>query len=144
MSQYKYNSSDLIKKDMNELTDRERFLLTESKTFCIYPWIHLHAYPTGEAYPCCHAEMGVGQIGNCRTHTLEQIWNGEKQTKLRADMLSETANPACGRCYEQEDSGFFSGRKSANKHHGHHVDRVLNTKQDGAVDQFEMTYWDIR
>ena len=47
MSQYKYNSSDLIKKNMNELTERERFLLTESKTFCIYPWIHLHAYPTG-------------------------------------------------------------------------------------------------
>ena len=144
MSRYKYNSSDLIKKDMNELTDRERFLLTESNTFCIYPWIHLHAYPTGEAYPCCHAEMGVGQIGNCRTHTLEQIWNGEKQTKLRVDMLSETANPACGRCYEQEDSGFFSGRKSANKHHGHHIDRASNTKENGTVDQFEMTYWDIR
>lgn len=144
MSRYKYNSSDLIKKDMNELTDRERFLLTESNTFCIYPWIHLHAYPTGEAYPCCHAEMGVGQIGNCRTHTLEQIWNSDQQRKLRQDMLSETANPACGRCYEQEDSGFFSGRKSANKHHGHHVGRASNTKQNGTVDQFEMTYWDIR
>ena len=135
MTQYKYNSSDLVKPiDLNE---REQFLLTESKTFCIYPWIHLHAYPTGEAYPCCHAEMGVGQVGNCRTNTLEEIWHDRPMVNLRNDMLSETKNPACDRCYEQEESGFFSGRRSANKHHGHHVGRVNDEK-------FEMTYWDIR
>jgi radical SAM protein with 4Fe4S-binding SPASM domain len=144
MSQYKYNSSDLIKMSMDQLTDRERFLLTESRTFCMYPWIHLHAYPTGEAYPCCHAEMGVGQIGNCRNNTLEEIWNSDAQRRLRSDMLSETANPACGRCYEQEQSGFFSGRQSSNKHHGHNISRVHATQEDGYVDQFEMTYWDIR
>ena len=144
MSQYKYNSSDLVRGDMSALSDRERFLLTESKTFCIYPWIHLHAYPTGEAYPCCHAEMGVGQIGNCRTETLQDIWNSPTQRKLRVDMLTETPNPACGRCYEQEKSGFFTGRQSANKHHGHHVDRVFSTDSTGHTEQFEMTYWDIR
>jgi organic radical activating enzyme len=59
-------------------------------------------------------------------------------------MLTETPNAACGRCYEQEESGFFSGRKSANKHHGHHVGRVATTNSDGTLDHFEMTYWDIR
>jgi len=142
MTQYKYNSTDLVRP--TELTEREEFLLKDSQTFCIYPWIHLHAYPTGEAYPCCHAEMGVGQIGNCRSTTLAEIWNSPEQKQLRVDMLSETPNPTCGRCYEQEESGFFSGRKSANKHHGHHVDRVNNTDVDGHTDQFEMTYWDLR
>lgn len=135
MNQYKYNSADLVKPV--ELSDREQFLLKDSKTFCIYPWIHLHAYPTGEAYPCCHAEMGVGQVGNCRSNTLEEIWTDQPMQKLRADMLSETPNPACGRCYEQEASGFFSGRRSANKHHGHHVKKIETAP-------FEMTYWDIR
>ena len=129
---------------MDQLTDRERFLLTESRTFCMYPWIHLHAYPTGEAYPCCHAEMGVGQVGNCRNNSLSEIWNSDAQRQLRSDMLTETENPACGRCYEQEKSGFFSGRQSANKHHGHNIARVHDTQTDGHVDQFEMTYWDIR
>jgi radical SAM protein with 4Fe4S-binding SPASM domain len=142
MTQYKYNSTDLVKP--TELTEREEFLLKDSKTFCIYPWIHLHAYPTGEAYPCCHAEMGPGKIGNCRTNALEEIWNSPEQKQLRVDMLSETPNPACGRCYEQEESGFFSGRKSANKHHGHHIKRVGNTDSTGHTDQFEMTYWDLR
>ena len=134
MNQYKYNSSDLVRP--TDLTDREQFLLTESKTFCIYPWIHLHAYPTGEAYPCCHAEMKY-PVGNCRSNTLSEIWQDRPMQKLRADMLSETPNAACGRCYEQEQSGFFSGRKSANKHHGHHIKKLDHNP-------FEMTYWDIR
>ena len=120
-----------------ELTDREEFLLKKSKTFCIYPWIHLHAYPTGEAYPCCHAEMGVGQVGNCRTNTLEEIWQDQPMAELRQAMLTETPHAACTRCYEQEQSGFFSGRRSANKHHGHHVKKLEENP-------FEMTYWDIR
>jgi MoaA/NifB/PqqE/SkfB family radical SAM enzyme len=135
MSQYKYNSTDLVR--ATELSEREQFLLTESKTFCIYPWIHLHAYPTGEAYPCCHAEMAVGQVGNCRNNTLEQIWTDTPMQQLRQDMLTETPNVACGRCYEQEANGFFSGRKSANKHHGHQIKKLDENP-------FEMTYWDIR
>ncbi len=135
MTAYNYNSSDLVQPV--ELTDREKFLLKESKTFCIYPWIHIHAYPTGEAYPCCHAEMGVGEIGNCRKNTLEEIWNDQPLQKLRDDMLNERTNVTCQRCYEQEQSGFFSGRRSANKHHGHHIKKLDSNP-------FELTYWDVR
>jgi MoaA/NifB/PqqE/SkfB family radical SAM enzyme len=131
---YKYNSTDLVRP--TELTEREEFLLTDSKTFCIYPWIHLHAYPTGEAYPCCHAEMAY-PVGNARLKTLEEIYRDAPMRELRKDMLNEQPNPACGRCYEQEESGFFSGRKSANKHHGHKIKRIDD-------DQFQMSYWDIR
>ena len=134
MTAYNYNSTDLVRP--TELTEREEFLLKESKTFCIYPWIHLHAYPTGEAYPCCHAEM-AHPVGNCRKNTLNEIWRDEPMKNLREDMLSETSNPACNRCYEQEAAGFFSGRRSANKHHGHHIKKLENNP-------FEMTYWDIR
>jgi MoaA/NifB/PqqE/SkfB family radical SAM enzyme len=134
MSQYKYNSADLARP--TELTEREEFLLKESQTFCIYPWIHLHAYPTGEAYPCCHAEMAY-PVGNTRFKTLEEIYRDAPMRELRKDMLNERYNPACNRCYEQEESGFFSGRKSANKHHGHHIKRIDD-------DKFQMSYWDIR
>lgn len=142
MSQYKYNSTDLL--IPTQLTERERFLLEESKTFCMYPWIHLHAYPTGEVHPCCHAEWKTPPVGNARTNTLEEIWNSPLQKKLRIDMLSEHCNPACDRCYEQEKSGFFSGRKSANKHFGHQIHRIQPTAPDGTLERFEMIYWDIR
>jgi len=135
MTAYNYNSSDLVRPV--ELTEREEFLLKKSKTFCIYPWIHVHAYPTGEAYPCCHAEMGVGRIGNCREKSLEEIWKDQPLQQLRNDMLNERPNAACQRCYEQEESGFFSGRRSANKHHGHHIKKLDSNP-------FELTYWDVR
>jgi radical SAM protein with 4Fe4S-binding SPASM domain len=134
MSQYQYNSADLARPI--ELTERESFLLRDSKTFCIYPWIHLHAYPTGEAYPCCHSEMAY-PVGNCKKNTLQEIWQGPEMQKLRDNMLNEVESPACARCYEQEASGFFSGRRSANKHHGHHIKKIEENP-------FEMTYWDIR
>jgi len=35
-------------------------------------------------------------------------------------------------------------RNSANKHHGHHINLVDNTKSDGTVDNFSMLYWDVR
>lgn len=144
MTQYKYNSADPIRIRLTDVDDRKRFLLSESKTFCMYPWIHLHAYPTGEAWPCCHAEMAAGPVGNCRSNTLEEIWNSDRMRELRQDMLAERKNSYCTRCYEQEESGFFSGRQSANKHHGHHIDRADVTQDDGTYADFQMTYWDIR
>lgn len=144
MTQYKYNSADPIKIRLDSVNEKQKFLLSESKTFCMYPWIHLHAYPTGEAWPCCHAEMAAGPVGSCRQNTLEDIWNSPRMRELRTDMLSEKKNSYCVRCYEQEESGFFSGRQSANKHHGHHIDRIDQTREDGTYDEFQMTYWDIR
>ena len=141
--QYQYGSANPIKISLNEISEHDKFLLSESKNFCIYPWIHMHAWPTGEAYPCCHATQSP-VYGNTRKKTLADIWNGTRMQQLRKDMLSDTPNETCRKCHEQEDSGFFSGRQSANKHHGHHIDRVHRTEPDGTFNEFEMTYWDIR
>jgi organic radical activating enzyme len=81
--------------------------------------------------------MKPGIVGNARKNTLAEIWQDQPMQQLRADMLNERANAACTRCYEQEQSGFFSGRRSANKHHGHHIKKLESNP-------FEMTYWDIR
>jgi len=139
-----YSSSTPIKISLDSLTQNHRHLLTESKTFCMYPWVHLHAYPTGEAWPCCQSEMKSGGVGNTKIDSLKTIWNSDKMKQLRVNMLNNQPNPLCTRCYEQEDSGFFSGRQSANKHHGHHVGRVSETQDNGTLDRFEMTHWDIR
>jgi len=140
---YAYGSVNPLKISLENISKKERHLLSESKTFCMYPWIHLHAYPTGEVLPCCMADP-AGQLGSSRDNTLEQIWNSETMKNLRLDMLNERKSIACTRCYESEKSGFFSGRQSANKHHGHLIERVLDTQEDGTYNTFEMVYWDIR
>jgi len=141
--EYQYGSANPVKVNLASLSLKQQHLLSQSKTFCMYPWIHLHAWPNGQAYPCCHAEPNP-QFGSTRTQSLAEIWNGQPMKQLRQDMLAETPNRSCTRCYEQEESGFFSGRQSSNKHHGHHIDRVAQTLPSGQFDQFEMTYWDIR
>jgi len=133
---YEYNSSEPAKVRLADLDERKRFLLSESETFCMYPWIHIHAYPTGEAYPCCMSEMDQS-VGNCREKTLSEIWHDKPMQDLRHNMLNEIKSDACKRCYEQEASGFFSGRRSANKHHGHNISRIDES-------DFKMLYWDIR
>lgn len=142
-STYNYNSLNPIKVSLDDLSNKEKFLLTESKTFCIYPWIHFHAYPTGKAYPCCMSDMRF-PIGDMHKDTIREIWNQEPMREMRRAMLNDKPVSACVRCYEQEAVGFMSGRRSANKHHGHHINRVHATQEDGTLDQFELTYWDIR
>ena len=140
---YRYGSLDPLKIDLSSLTNKETKLLTESKTFCMYPWVHLHAWPTGQAFPCCMSEFD-GQVGDMKQQTMEEIWNGNEMKQLRVNMLNEQPSSACVRCYEQEQSGFFSGRLSANKHHGHHVGKINYTDPDGTLGNFNLTYWDIR
>jgi len=140
---YQYTHLDPLKIDIEDLTEQERFLLTKSSTFCMYPWIHFHAYPTGSAYPCCMADMQF-PVGDMRKNTIREIWNQEPMKEIRRQMLNEQPVSACNRCYEQESTGFVSGRMSANKHHGHLINRVHETAPDGTLDRFELTYWDIR
>jgi radical SAM protein with 4Fe4S-binding SPASM domain len=141
--QYQYGSANPLKINLNSISEHDKFLLSESKNFCIYPWMHMHAWPTGEAYPCCHATHQP-IYGNTHRQPLAEIWNETRMRGLRQDMLNDVANETCRKCHEQENSGFFSGRQSANKHHGHHIERVHRTEPDGTFNEFEMTYWDIR
>jgi len=143
VKQYSYNSKEPNKIDLNTLDQRKRDLLVNSKTFCIYPWIHLHAYPTGQAYPCCMVDMNY-PVGNVKKNTIEEIWNQEPMRMVRRNMLSNCDVDGCARCYEQEAAGFVSGRVSANKHHGHHIHKIDKTDDNGYHNEFELTYWDIR
>ena len=39
--------------ELEDLSENQLDLLMESKTFCMLPWMHMHAFPDGRAYPCC-------------------------------------------------------------------------------------------
>lgn len=140
---YNYNSTDPVKIKLAELDARKQFLLDKSQRFCMLPWMHLHVAPDGDVYPCCHS-MNIAPVGTSKTQTLEQVWNDQPMREIRQNMLHEQPSKACRRCYEQESAGFFSGRKSANKHFGHHIHSIDQTQTDGFQPEFTMTYWDIR
>ena len=139
---YDYNSRRPVFIELEMLDSKQEELLMRSDTFCIYPWTHIHAWPDGYVYPCCGTD--INPLGTLKENTLEELWNSEKQKQLRLDMLNGTKNEICRRCHEQEESGFFSMRNSANKHLGHHIERVSKTQPDGSYDDFNIVYWDVR
>ena len=123
-----------------------QYQLHESKTFCMAPWIHMHVWPNGRAFPCCLAEHNDGNdYGNTNTDTLEELWNSDLAKTLRTNMLNDTPTKACTRCYELEsDSNAYTLRKNMNNRFAHHFWRTKDTKPDGQYDDINLTYMDFR
>lgn len=140
---YNYHTRKPVYVEVEDLTEVQRERLLTSESFCILPWVHLHAFPTGEAYPCCLAKMDE-PLGTLRESTMEEIWNSNNLKQMRLNMLEDKPCSQCTKCYEQEQNGFVSMRYSANKNHGHHVARADATNADGSLDEFKLTYYDIR
>jgi organic radical activating enzyme len=119
--------------------DRDK-LLTDSKVFCMAPWIHAHTNPIGDAHPCC-----IGKGIFARQATLDGIVNSEGMKSLRQDMLNEVKNPACMACHLHEEQGVPSFRGWFNREYGKHLNySLVNTKKDGTLDHFKMRYFDLR
>lgn len=140
---YKYNDRTPIHCDPETLTEHQMSLLTESKTFCIIPWIHMHGFPDGRAYPCCLADYWH-PVGDFRKNTMEEIWNQAPMKTLRKNMLEGTKSKECSKCYELEDNGMYSMRNSFSKDFGHHITLVDDTKEDGTYEDFKIRYYDVR
>ena len=140
---YVYNERSPYFIEREQLTDAQWQLLTESKTFCMLPWTHMHAFPDGRAYPCCLADYWH-PVGDLRKNTMEEVWNQQPYQTLRSNMLNEQPSKECKKCYEQEENGFFSMRNDANRNYGHHVSEVDSTDSSGYNPEFRIRYWDVR
>jgi len=139
---YEYGAKEPEKLKIKNMTPKQKELLLDSDTFCMMPWLHLHAFPDGRAYPCC---FGLDQhpVGDLNKNSMEEVFNGKDMREMRLNMLSNKTSRQCGKCYDQEKSGFFSLRLSSNKHFGHNIGMIDNTQSDGTAD-FVIKYWDIR
>ena len=139
---YDYGAKEPEKLKIKDMTPRQKELLIDSDTFCMMPWLHIHAFPDGRAYPCCFA-LDKYPVGDLNKNSMAEVFNNEDMKGIRKNMLANKASKHCTKCYDQEKSGFFSLRLSSNKHFGHNIGMVDNTRPDGSAD-FVIKYWDIR
>ena len=140
---YNYKSRAPYFIELENLSEKEQELLLENPSFCMLPWVHLHAYPDGRVYPCCLAEYW-NPLGDLRKNTMEEVWNQKGYRELRQNMLAGKSCKECTKCYEQESNGFFSMRYDANRNYGHHINEVSKTNADGSHPEFKIRYWDVR
>jgi radical SAM protein with 4Fe4S-binding SPASM domain len=139
---YDYGAKEPEKLKIKDMTPKQKELLIDSESFCMMPWLHLHAFPDGRAYPCCFA-LDQYPVGDLNKDSMETVFNSKDMKKMRLNMLDDKPSRQCTKCYDQEKSGFFSLRLSSNKHFGHNISMVDNTQSDGLAD-FVIKYWDIR
>ena len=140
---YDYNARAPYFIERSELTEEEYRKLTHSDTFCMLPWMHMHAFPDGRVYPCCLAEY-FHPVGDLRKNTMREVWNQSKYKAMRVNMLADKPCVECTKCYEQERHGAFSMRNDANRNYGHMIKEVNQTQADGTHDEFKIRYWDVR
>ena len=140
---YSYNVKDPFFIERDQCTDEQWNRLTESETFCMMPWVHMHAFPDGRAYPCCLSEYWH-PVGDLRKNTMEEVWNQDPYKLMRTNMMEDKPCKECTKCYEQEQNGFFSMRNDANRSYGQHIAEVDDTLSDGTNPKFEIRYWDVR
>lgn len=140
---YDYNARKPYFIDKDKLTEQQWQRLTESKTFCMLPWVHMHAFPDGRAYPCCLSDYWH-PVGDLRKNTMEQVWNQTPYKNMRVNMMNDRECKECTKCYEQEQHGAFSMRNDANRNYGHHIGEIDATELDGTNPKFNIRYWDVR
>ena len=89
---------------------------TTNKSICTFPWVHLHAWPDGKAFPCCMSDP-LKPIGDLKKNKIIEIVNGNKYTEIKSKMLAGEKVDTCYKCYQQEDMGMESMRLSSFKYH---------------------------
>jgi radical SAM protein with 4Fe4S-binding SPASM domain len=110
-------------------------------TFCVLPWMHLYVGTDGNVLPCCSADHQY-PMGNIEEQSIDNIAKSATFNQLRANMIAGIRSKECARCYQQEDSGLPSPRRSYNKLWPDIL--VEDHNPLGTIDKFEPVYLDIR
>lgn len=81
---------------------RARLETARARPFpCSHMWSTVVIAWDGRVVPCCFDYDAVMTMGDLKTQTLEEIWNGEPYRKLRAAELAGTNDsPLCRNCKE--------------------------------------------
>jgi hypothetical protein len=119
-------------------------VISETKHFCILPWIHFHAWPDKRVMPCCIADSNK-PVSSTDKDTVLDIMNSPDFNEMRLKMLNDEYVDVCKRCYDLEDMGIWSMRKSNNaRRYEQSIDLVESTNTDGSINKFKLKYLDIR
>jgi len=116
---------------------------TDSKSFCLAPWMSIHTWPDGKTFPCCAWDTKL-PVGNANDSTISQIWNNSTMKKTRKLMLEGKEVRGCSRCYHMEQTGGNSYRGKINKDFKHTLNYVEDTQDSGHLDSMNIHLWDLR
>ena len=83
--------------------------ITDSPTFCPYPWISVRVSVNGGVGICSYSK----DIGSTQDTPMDQIINGPLLTEIKQTMASGQWHTNCGYCRQSESKGGRSERQTA-------------------------------
>lgn len=116
----------------------------ESKTFCIYPWMHQYVGPQGEVKPCCLYDPNGKGIGNLKDNSLSDIWNNDTTKKMRLDMMNGVEVSGCSICNNRVGVTKVHRDEANSMWVDLATDIVNSTLEDGTVSEHKLKYIDAR
>ncbi len=66
--------------------------------FCQFPWSSMSISSSGAVVPCCADYNDELVMGDCKTDSLYDIWNGDKYRQFRRNHLSTPHEKCAARC----------------------------------------------
>ncbi len=86
--------------------------MTNTKPYCLMPWIHYHIGNAGRVKACCVANI---PFGDCNTQTFSEIWNGKAINELREKFSRGEMDSRCKVCHRLEAAGGKSIRQETHE-----------------------------
>ena len=107
--------------------------MSDSKSYCAYPFQHQYVHMSGSIRLCCATmDNATDKKGN-RLHinndSLQKAWNSDYMKDARLKMANGEVLKACSKCVQQEARGYKSMRLHENKDIN-----LANVKADGSMD----------
>jgi MoaA/NifB/PqqE/SkfB family radical SAM enzyme len=127
--------------NFEHLSDQQKQYLFESDSFCIIPWTSMLIEPSSRVRPCCESSQ---LIGDCASHTLQQLWNADSLKQLRLQMLAGQKPKSCNNCYVKETLGRDSLRRSMNRRLHNYAYKIDRTDTQGYLEDFSLNFLDAR
>ena len=85
-----------------------------SKTFCPYPYTHLHNFPDGRVAPCCDYSSDIKKVSGepfyIQEDSILEIYKSNNLKQLRSKLDSGVQAEECQTCWKKEASGLLSKR----------------------------------
>lgn len=135
----KINDFEWLEKEFNMIDTMKK------DTICAVPWMHLAFEPNGKVIPCCLTSPHNYFVGDLKTQTIDEIWNGQMMKDLRKQMINGEEPKICSTCFDKEKVTAESSRYYHSKEFKKVIDIIPEiTLEDGTCTTMELKYWDFR
>lgn len=111
-----------------------------NSSFCLQPWVGIHAWPDGSVFPCCMYDTSK-PLGNINDENIQDLVTNKNYITLRQQLVNGEKPQGCNRCYSLESSGVETLRITTNSRYPDKQNEIISSKDTSMQ---EVKYLDIR